>query len=233
MILYYHPVSTASRPILHFCAEAGIDFEPIIVDLMTGEHFKQPYAAVNPNCMVPVIDDEGFVLTESSTILKYLADKFESPAYPRSLQTRARINELMDWFNSNLYREYGYHLIYPQLLPHHRRQPEVTNRATVEWGRVQSNILLQTLNDHYLGRGNTCLCGNSVTLADYFGAAILSLGEIIGIDFSGYPNIDRWLKVIKAMPSWIAINEAHDGFVASMKEKTFVTLEQPALTATV
>jgi hypothetical protein len=40
------------------------------------------------------------------------------------------------------------------------------------------------------------------------------------------------LKVIKAMPSWMAVNEAHDGFVASMKEKTFATLEQPALTAT-
>jgi len=224
MKLYYHPASTTCRPVLQFCRDTGIEYEPVVVDLMTGEHLKEHYVAVNPNCRVPVFDDDGFVLTESSTILKYLADKFESPAYPAELQQRARVNEMMDWFNANLYLDYGYHLIYPQILPHHVREPEAANNATIEWGKAQSKNMLQVLNDHYLGHGNAYLCGDSITLADYFGAGILTLGEIIGVDLSAYPNIDRWLKSIKARPSWSAVNETHNGFVTAMKDKSFVTL---------
>lgn len=224
MKLYYHPVSTTSRPILQFCAEAGIAYEPVVVDLMSGEHLKEPYVSFNPNHMVPVIDDEGFVLTESSAILKYLAEKHRSPAYPTDLQQRARVNEMMDWFNANLYREYGYHLIYPQILPHHIREPHVANIATIEWGKREAKDMLGILNNHYLGRGNRYLCGDEVSLADYFGAALLSLGELLGIDFSAYPNIQNWLQAMKAMPSWSTANAVHNSVAASMQGKEFVTL---------
>src|SRR5262245_57949621 len=100
MKLYFFPVSTASRPILLFCTESKIAFEPVLVDLMKGEHFQEPYKTLNPTSLVPFIDDDGFVLTESSAILKYLAEKHGSPAYPSGdLKKRARINEVMDWFN--------------------------------------------------------------------------------------------------------------------------------------
>jgi len=224
MKLYYHPLSTTSRPILQFCADAGITYEAVVIDLMTGEHFKEPYASLNPNCMVPAIDDDGFVLTESSAILKYLAEKYQSPTYPSDLKKRARVNEMMDWFNANLYREYGYHLIYPQILPHHARQPEEANKATIEWGQVETRKMLQTLNDHYLGQNQKYLCGDTITLADYFGAALMTLGEIIGNDFSEYANIESWLKTIKVMSSWSTVNDIHNGYAASMKEKTFMTL---------
>jgi len=224
MKLYYHPASTTSRPVLQFCAEADISYEPVIVDLTTGEHFKEPYASFNPNCMVPCIDDDGFVLTESSAILKYLAEKHQSPAYPTDLKQRARVNEMMDWFNANLYREYGYHLIYPQIFPHHTRQPDAANKATIEWGKAETRKMLRTLNDHYLGQGKQYLCGDTITIADYFGAALMTAGELIGNDFSAYANIENWLKSIKAMPSWSAVNEIHNGFAASLKGRSFMTL---------
>ena len=228
MKLYYHPASSTSRPILQFCADAAIRYEPVMIDLMTGEHFGEAYAAVNPNCMVPVIDDDGFILSESSAILKYLAEKHQSPAYPAELQQRARVNEMMDWFNANLYREYGYHLIYPQIFPHHARQPEVANHATIEWGKSESTKMLRTLNDYYLAGGHRYLCGDTLSIADYFGAALLTLGEIIGSDFHDYPNIENWLQTIKTLPSWPEANAAHDGFAAAMQEKTFITLTQEA-----
>lgn len=224
MKFYFHPASTTSRPILQFCADAGISYEPVVVDLMTGEHFKEPYASFNPNCMVPVIDDDGFVLTESSAILKYLAEKHQSSAYPADLKQRARVNEMMDWFNANFYREYGYHLIYPQIFPHHARLPDIANQATIEWGKAQTHMMLRTLNDHYLAKGKPYLCGDTLTIADYFGAALMTLGELIGNDFSGYANIENWLKSIKSMPSWSAVNEVHNGYAASMKGKSFMTL---------
>ena len=54
------------------------------------------FSAINPNQAVPVLQDGEFRLTESSAILKYLADRVGSPSYPRKLQMRARVNEAMD-----------------------------------------------------------------------------------------------------------------------------------------
>ena len=71
MKLYYHPISTTSRPLLMFAADNNIEMEMQVVDLMTGEHVKPPYLAVNPSGLVPVLEDGDFRLTESSAILKY------------------------------------------------------------------------------------------------------------------------------------------------------------------
>ena len=70
---------------------------------------------LNPNCLVPILEDGDLRLTESSAILKYLADKIGSPAYPKDLKRRAKVNEMMDWINTNFYRDWGYNLAYPQL----------------------------------------------------------------------------------------------------------------------
>ena len=88
------------------------------------------------------MEDDGFLLTECSAILKYLADKVNSPAYPKDLKKRARVNEAMDWVNTGFYREYGYHLIYPQILPNHKRQTDEANRLTVEWGQDKAKAWL-------------------------------------------------------------------------------------------
>ena len=101
--------------------DQGIDLDYQVVDLFTGEHHKPEFAKINPNCLVPVLEDGDFRLTESSAILKYLADKAGSPAYPKDLKARARVNEMMDWFNANIYKDFGYGVIYPQTFPHHKR----------------------------------------------------------------------------------------------------------------
>ena len=223
MKLYFHPVSTASRPVVLFCAEAHIAYEPHVVDLMTGAHMKEPFINLNPSGMVPVLDDDGFVLSESSAILKYLAEKTNSPAYPKEPKARARVNEMMDWFNTQHYREWGYHLIYPQVFPHHVREPDVAQAATLEWGKAKSEHWLTVLDTHVLGK-RKFLCGDDMTIADYFGAEILAAGDLIGVSFKRFPNIERWMGAMRALPSWKKVNEATDGFAASLRDKKFVTI---------
>ena len=117
MKLYYHPASTTSRIVMLCAAEEKVDLEYQVVDLFTGEHMKPPYSDKNPSCLVPMIEDGDFRLTESSTIVKYLAEKAGSAAYPKELRARAKVNEMMDWFNTNLYRDFAYGLVYPQIVP--------------------------------------------------------------------------------------------------------------------
>ncbi len=119
MKLYMHPASTTCRPVRLFAADNKIAMDEEFVDLMTGAHMQPGYAAVNPNCLVPLLEDGDLKLSESSAILKYLADKTGSPAYPKDLKARAKVNEMMDWLNTNFYRDWGYNLCYPQLFPDH------------------------------------------------------------------------------------------------------------------
>ena len=73
--LYMHPASTTCRPVMMFIADHDLPIEQQVVDLFTGEQYGPEYMAINPNNFVPVLDDDGFRLTESSAILKYLADR--------------------------------------------------------------------------------------------------------------------------------------------------------------
>jgi glutathione S-transferase len=225
MKIYYHPTSTTSRPVMLFAAEHGLDVDYQSIDLFTGEHLGAAYAAINPSAQVPVLEDEDFRLTECSAILKYLAEKVGSDAYPTDPRQRARVNERMDWFNTGLYRDLGYGLIYPQVMPHHRRPDEQTHAGTIAWGREKAHRWLAILDQHLIGPNNGFACGNELTIADYLGAGILTVGEVIGLDYSAYPNIRRWLDTLKRRPSWDQVNAAfYAHLVAPFSNATFIRL---------
>jgi glutathione S-transferase len=223
MKLHYHPVSMTSRPLMFFIEDNGLDVEMHVVDLMTGEHYKPPFTDLNPNCQVPVLEDDGFVLTESSAILKYLADKCGlTSLYPTELKARARVNEVMDWFNTQFYREYGYNLVYPQIFAHHKR-PDGTQEGTLAWGRERAERWLGILDKNILGK-NAYLCGDSVTIADYLAAGLVTAGEHIRVDFDKFPNVKRWIGSMKSRPAWKKTHDVHEGFKASLADKPFVSI---------
>jgi glutathione S-transferase len=225
MKLYYHPVSTTSRPVVLFAAESGIDLELQVVDLFTGEQYKPEYSAINPSHQVPVLEDGDFRLTESSAILKYLADKTGSPAYPKDLRSRARVNERMDWFNTGFYRDFSYGLLYPQIFPFLRRPDDNVQAGTVAWGKDKALPWLKVLDESLIGPKNDFVCGDVITIADYLGATMVLGGEVIRCDFGAYPNISRWIGKMKALKHWAKVNEAfYQYVVAPNKDKEFVRL---------
>jgi glutathione S-transferase len=225
MKLYYHPASTVSRPVVMFIQEHGIPAELQVVDLFTGEHMKEPFAAVNPSCLVPVLEEEeGFRLTESSAILKYLADKIDSPTYPKGLRERARVNEMMDWINTQLCRDLAYGTVYVQIFPGHRRPSDEAQRATVAWGQERARHWLEVLDRKLLGSDKPFLCGAQITIADYYGASFVHLAEVIGSDLAAYPNVKRWLGRMKERPMWEKVYEAINGFAKQLPQGQLATV---------
>ena len=224
MKLYMHPVSTTSRPVIQFIADNKLPVELQTVDIFSGEHMREPYTSINPNKMIPVLEDGAFRLTESSAILKYLAERFDLPSYPKDLKRRARVNEVMDWFNSNLYRDWGYGLIYPQIFPSHKRPSEEAHSATIAWGKDKAKGWLQILNDHIIGPKRNYLCGDEITIADYFGASIIQVGEVIRCQFKDYPNVARWLERMKSRPSYAKVYEVVTGFAEQVKNQPFIAI---------
>lgn len=224
MKLYYHPASTVSRPVVMFIEESGIPAQMQLVDIFVGEHMAPPYSQVNPNKLVPTLEDDDFRLTESSAILKYLADKIDSPAYPKDLKKRARINERMDWTSTQLCTDLVYALVYPQIFDSHKRRSDEAQAATLERGRERANVWLKVLDEHVLGASSPYLCGDAITIADYHAASYVHLAEVIGSDLSAFPNVKRWLGRMKSLKSWPKVYEVVDGFAASLKGKPMVAV---------
>jgi glutathione S-transferase len=208
MKLYYHPASTTSRAVALFAADQGIELDYQLVDLFAGMQREPEFTAINAHQAVPVLEDGDFRMTESSAILKYLAEKTGSPAYPRDLQQRARVNERMDWFNTSLSRELCYGFLYPQLIPAHRRPNEQAQRATLDWARGNAARWLGILDEHWLGGDNRYVCGERITVADYLGIAQITVGEAARVDYSRWPNVARWIARMKDRPAWARVNEA-------------------------
>lgn len=224
MKIHYHPASTTSRPLMLFAAEEGLDAQFVLVDILTGEHMREPYSQLNPNELVPALVDGDFMLTESSAILKYLADKTGSAAYPKDLQQRAKVNEMMDWINTQVCRDMAYGFVYPQIFPGHKRENDTVQAANLAWARERARKWLKVLDERLIGPDRSFLCGDAITIADYFGASFVALGEVTRCDYSAYPNVSRWLGNMKRLKSWDKVFETIDGFAASLKEQSFEPL---------
>ena len=116
-----------------------------------------------------MLEHDDFVLTESSAILKYLADLTDSPAYPKDLRKRAHVNEVMDFFNTYMMRDYVYGLVYSRVLSHYR----LNGAAHAQYIALHEPRAARRLKalDTWIGT-KTFICGDSISIADYFGSGI-------------------------------------------------------------
>lgn len=221
MKLYCDPISTASRPVMMFLAETGLAVELAHVDLMNGGGGAPDYLAVNANGCVPYLVDGDFALGESSAILKYLAELAGSAAYPADPRARAQVNAAMDWFYTNFHNDYCRMAIYPNFgIP--RGLDPVVAQGLVAHGEEHAHRWLKVLDGQMLGE-RPYVCGQNVSLADYPGAAFVTLGEAVAFDLSPYPNILRWIGRMKARPSWDAVYAGFNGMLSAIRSQAHVT----------
>lgn len=217
MRLHHFPASTTCRPILLLAEEASLPLERREVDLIAGEHLTARFALVNPNRAVPVLEDGGFVLTECSAILKYLAELHRLPCYPSEPRARASVNALMDWFNTGFLREFAYGVVYPQVLPHLAWPQPAMGAVALTRAEREVARFLRVLDGSWLAHGRgPYLGGEAPNLADIMGACYASLGELVGFDFYPWPRVHAWLAAMRARRSWAPANAAFDAWRASV-----------------
>jgi len=224
MKLYYHPASTTSRPVMLFAAENKVPLERCRWSTCSpASTTSRRTEAINPNHLVPTLDDGDFRLTESSAILKYLADKIDSPLYPKELQARRARQRA---------HGLGQHAAVPRpglTAPSIRRSSPATNgpatrrRArTVQWGRERAQGWLKVMNDHFLGAGRHFLWRRRDDDRGLFRRVVRRAGRDRRHDLGAYPNVRAWLGRMKALKSWGPVNEVIDGFAASLKGQPMV-----------
>lgn len=87
------------QKVMWFAAELGLDIERTDIGGKFGGNDTPEYLGLNPNGLVPVLKDGEFILWESQTIVRYLAEKYGSPPwYPADAEGRGLASQWMDWY---------------------------------------------------------------------------------------------------------------------------------------
>jgi glutathione S-transferase len=159
--------------------ELGLKYERIDAGMQFGVTKTPEYLKMNPNSLVPTIEDDGFVLWESHTIVRYLAAKHGMGTLcPSDLKARADVERWMDWAFTfqNAMRAVFWNLI--------RTAPEKRDMKAVEEGRAQSAKLLEVLERNLQSKA-------------YVGGGAFTMGDIpIGCE------VQRWMRVPIERPAF-------------------------------
>ena len=199
-----------------FATAEEIPLEQRFVEVFSGESSVSNLSELNPTGLVPTLVDGEFVLTGAAAILRYLADKTSSPAYPTEPKARARVDEALDWFQTKLGADFARGVVYPQAAPDHFC-PMLADPAALAWHRERSLRWFALLDANML-REAPYVCGETITLADYFGATTVSLGELINFDLTPWPRVAAWMERIKAHTEWGLVNAAFYGWRSVVQE---------------
>ncbi|XP_062606138.1 glutathione S-transferase theta-1-like [Saccostrea cucullata] len=209
--LYYDLGSQPSRAVYMFLKINNIPFEEVFVSIGAGEHRQEEFTKINPFQRVPVIDDNGFILTESVAILKYLAKKYNAPShwYPENdVATVARIDEYMNWQHTNTRNMCAMLFQNLLLIPRMRRKP-------IDWDKVKfyrkKVVEVVKLLDEYFLRDHLFLCGNEIALADLLGVCeVVQLYPVCeeGL-YESNPKVKAWIERVKQRLGSV-YDEAHE-----------------------
>ena len=190
--IYGTDLSSPSNKVRFVANSLGLKYEYIKINLRAGEQLKQEFVKINPVGKIPAIDDDGFYLFESNAIIRYFADKSNSPLYPKPLKERAMVDEWMDFGSMHVGLAVS-KVTYNRLFAPLRGLPVDENSIKEGLGFLDRFL---PVVDGQLGKGKY-LTGSALTLADFNMLAVLDPIEASQIDISKYINIVRWRNALR------------------------------------
>jgi glutathione S-transferase len=203
MKVYGHPLSSCTRKVLVAFAEKGIVPQFSQVDLFEGAHKAPGHLARHPFGVVPVLEDEDFVLYESRAILRFLDARFAAPALtPASPRERARMDQWMS-VDQSYVAPYTRALAVERILKKHRGQMPDGSLERAAEGALRS--ALDVYNRALEGR--EFLAGDAFSLADislmpYVASLAMLDAEPL---LESAPHVRAWWSRCRERPSWRAV----------------------------
>jgi glutathione S-transferase len=178
------------QKVLWCCEELALPYERIDAGRHYGVVNTAEFRRLNPNGLVPTIDDDGFVVWESGTVLRYLAAKHAAGSlWPDDVAARADVDRWIDWSNSTLW---------PAMVPIFRaflRTPEHERDDNgVEAARRETLEALAVLDAHLEGRA--FVGGERFTMGDIALGCAVWRWMTLPIERAELPQVQRWFDAL-------------------------------------
>lgn len=173
---------------------AGLDWEPVFVDFFNGATRSPEFRALNVMGEVPVLVDGDRVLSQSGVIQLDVVQRSGKLGGATPAE-QAEVLRWILWDNHKMSSQAGTLRYLMNFLPEEKRPAEV-----IRWLQGRFKDALRTLEAHLAGRD--WIVGDGVTIADTACCGYLYYPEPFGFTRADWPNIDRWLGNIAALPGW-------------------------------
>ncbi|MCA6126176.1 glutathione S-transferase [Bradyrhizobium sp. WSM 1704] len=204
MKLYHFPLSGHAHRARLFISLLGIPHELVHVDLKSGAHKTPEFLALNSFGQVPVLDDDGVIVSDSNAILVYLATKLGRTDWlPTDAIGAAAVQRWLSVAAGEL--AYG---------------PAAARLITVFGAKhnpddviARAHVLLKRLEAHLADRD--WLVGTQPTIADVALYSYLSSAPEGNVDLSSYPRVTAFLRRIEALPGFVPFAKTAAGLAAA------------------
>jgi glutathione S-transferase len=176
------------------CDEIGLPYERVDMGGKFRGNDTPEFLAKNPTGLVPVIEEDGFVLPESNAIVRYLAAK-HSPGtlWPEDLRERAQADRWMEWLATSFVpaqRDAFWQLI--------RTAPAERDAKVVEASRAKSEKCAATLDAQLAKR--RFLTGERFNAADIVVGCAVHRWYHLPLAREARPNLERYYREISSRP---------------------------------
>lgn len=191
--IHHHPFSTYSRRVRIALLEKNIPAELIEVDMMSRAHRSPAYLALNPYGRVPTLEEDGFVLYESTAILEYLeATRPTPPLVPADARGRATVAMHVKLCDLQLSRQTGTIIFPKRFLPKERWDESAMAQAKKEIEK-HLEILERQL------QGRQYLVGDRYTLVEVCYTPFVEFLPLMEV--TPPPAVAAWVQRMLERPS--------------------------------
>ena len=198
--IHHHPFSTYARRVSIALVEKDIPHEKLLVDMTAGQHRSPEYRQHNPYGRVPMLEEDGFFLYESTAILNYLEATHPQPALlPADAKGRALVDMHMKLCDLQMTRQTGIIIFPKRFLP-----PDRWNAADMAKAKEEIEKHLAVVEGQLAGK--EYLVDGRFTLADL---AYLPFLEFLPLmEIAPPPQVAAWRERLLARPSAVATKPA-------------------------
>ena len=188
--------SSNVQKVMWALGELGLPHERIDIGGSFGKNREPAYLAMNPNGLVPTLEEDGFLLWESNSIVRYLAAKYGvGTIEPADMQARARASSWMDWQLT---------VAGPAITPVFwgliRTPPDKRDHAAIEAGKVKTMAAMQML-DAQLAK-SAFVAGDTLSMGDIPVAVMTYRFRRLMPERSGLDHLERWFTAIEQRPAF-------------------------------
>lgn len=184
------------QKVLWTCAELKLKYDRVDAGGRFGVNNTPEYLAMNPNGLVPTIDDDGLILWESHAIVRHLSRKHgKGTLWPNDDKVCADADRWMEWYSTTLWLN-----LRPVFLNLVRLAPEKRDMALVEESRKKLAANCDVVNKLLAGR--QYMAGSSLTMGDIPMGVSVHRWFLLPIERPSYPHLQAYYERLKQRPGF-------------------------------